>query len=159
MKRFRATCTMFEHTETAEQVYKLKKLLKKIPRADSNRDSHARKRKRGESASPTNPDRVRTDKRKTKNEVSPSNKTTGADKTCLLHVPVNYLEECKLLKEYSKSTPRIIHKKIVNPVPAAKNIVIRPSISTAASRNPTSWNTMILLPRTRREKTDLKAQE
>ena len=49
-----------------------------------------------------NPDKGRAGKRKTRNEASPSNKTTSAEKTCFLHGPGHSSGECKLLKEYSK---------------------------------------------------------
>ena len=65
MKTFRETCAMFKRMEISEQVYKGQTPLKKlIPYA--NRDSRVRKRKGGESALPTNHNKGRTSKRKTK---------------------------------------------------------------------------------------------
>ena len=51
---------------------------------------------------PNNPKKGHTGKRKKTNTVSPSEKTIGADTTCLLHGPLNFSEECKVLKYYSK---------------------------------------------------------
>ena len=85
----------------------------------------------------TNPDKGCVSKCKKIYIVSPSEKTTGADKTCLLHGPVHSSEECKVLKEYSKSTPRSGHIKIVKPALAAKQSIIRLLKSTVESRKPT----------------------
>ena len=52
--------------ETAEKIYKDGNTSKTPTRADANRASHGRKRKGGESASPTNPERGRAGKRKGK---------------------------------------------------------------------------------------------
>ena len=93
---------MFERMETAEQVYEGQTPSKKIPREDANRDNHVRKRKIGEAASPTNSTKGRTGKRKTKNSVSPIKKTTGADKTLLLHIHGHFSEDCRVLEEHSK---------------------------------------------------------
>ena len=98
MKTFRETCTMFKQIEIAEQVYKGQKTSKKIPMPYANRDSSVRKRKGGEAALPNSSKKGCADKRKTKNTVSPSEKTIGADKTCFLHGPVNFSEECKVPK-------------------------------------------------------------
>ena len=65
---------------------------------DANRDSPVRKRKGVEAALPINHKKGRSGKCKTKNIVSPSENTTGEDKTCLLHGPGNFSEECKVLK-------------------------------------------------------------
>ena len=66
MKTFRETCVMFDRMEFYVQVYKGQTPSKKIPRADANRDSHVRKRKIGEDASPTNSKKVHAVKHKTK---------------------------------------------------------------------------------------------
>ena len=60
----------------------------------ANRDSSVRKRKGGEAAMPNSSKKGCADKRKKKNTVSPSEKTIGADKTCFLHGPVYFSEEC-----------------------------------------------------------------
>ena len=57
---------MFERVEISEFVYEGQTPSKKIPRADANRDSHVRKRKIGEDASPTNSKKVHAVKHKTK---------------------------------------------------------------------------------------------
>ena len=56
---------MFKWMGIAEQVYKVKSPSKTIS-ADANRDSHVRKLKGGETASPINPEEGRSCKRKTK---------------------------------------------------------------------------------------------
>ena len=89
---------MFERMEIAEQVYDRQTPSKKRLRSDSNHDSHVRKRKGVESASPANPKKSRAGKRKTKNAFSMSNKTTSAYKPCFLRGPVDSLDECKVLK-------------------------------------------------------------
>ena len=71
---------MFDRIEIAEHIYEGQTQSKKIPRADSNCDSHVRKRSGGEDTSTTNLDKGRSDKHKTKNAVSLSEKTTGGDK-------------------------------------------------------------------------------
>ena len=101
MKTFGETCAMFKKMKSLNRFTKDKHPLK-IPMPDANRDSNARKRKGGEAALPINPKKGHAGKRRTKNTVSPSEKTTGADKTCLLHGPVNSSEECKVLKYHSK---------------------------------------------------------
>ena len=98
MKTFRQTCTIFKQIEIAEQVYKGQTPSKKIPMPYANRDSCVRNRKGGEAALPTSSKKGGTGKRKKKNTVSPSEKTIGADKTCLIHGPVNSSEEYKVLK-------------------------------------------------------------
>ena len=102
MKTLRETCAMLDLIEVSEPVYKGQSPYKKILMADSNHGIHVRKRKGEESAQTINPKKGHTDKYKTKNELSPSNRPTSANKTCLLHVPVQSYEECKVLKYYSK---------------------------------------------------------
>ena len=89
---------MFKQIKIAEQVYKGQKPSKIIPMPYANREFHVRKRKGGEAAFPTISNKGGAVKRKTKNTVSPSEKTIGADKTCLLHGPINFSEECKVLR-------------------------------------------------------------
>ena len=86
--------------EVSEQIYKVRKTSKTPPRADANRASHVRKQKGGESASPTNTNKGRTGKRKTRYAGNTSNRLTGG-KTWLLHISGQSTEECKLLKYYS----------------------------------------------------------
>ena len=123
LKMYRETCAMFERMEIAEQVYEGKSPSKIIIREDANYDSHVRKRKGRESASPTNPKKVRTGNNKTRNAVSLSEKTTGAEKTCLLHGPGHSYEECKVLK-FLKSSPHSVPIKIKNPTPEIKQNVV-----------------------------------
>ena len=95
MKTYKETCDMFEQTEIAEQVYEGGTPSKTPTRADANREGHIRKCKGGESASPTNPKKGRSDKRKTKNSGYPSNVRTVDKKIFILHGPVHSYEECK----------------------------------------------------------------
>ena len=92
---------MFEHMEVAEQVYAGGTPSKTPTRAESNRGSHVRKRKGWETASPTNPKKGRTGKRK--NIYRPSERCAHRSKNiCLLHGPGHSSEECKVLKVYSE---------------------------------------------------------
>ena len=93
---------MFEQMEISEQAYEGQTPSKKIIREDANREKHVSKIKGGEFASPTNPEKGHTGKRKTNNVVSMSKKTTGETNKCLLHGPVHSSEYCKVLKLYSK---------------------------------------------------------
>ena len=98
----RNTRGFFEHMDIAEQVYEGGTPSKiTAHRADANRVSHSRKRKGGEAASPTNPEKGRAGKLKKNYAGHPSDRMTS-DKTCVLHGPRHSTEECKLLKEYSK---------------------------------------------------------
>ena len=76
MKSYKATCNMFELIEVREKVYK-GGTPSKIPiRVDVNRASNGRKLKRGEAALPTNPEKGRAGKRRTKKSGHPSNPLT-----------------------------------------------------------------------------------
>ena len=72
---------------------------KSPPRADTNRASHDKKRKVGESASPTNPKTVHSGNRRTINAGHPSN-LLNEGKTCLFNGPGHSTKECKVLKVY-----------------------------------------------------------
>ena len=71
---------MFEKMEISEQVYEEKSPSKKYIRVDDNYDSHVRKQKGGEAVSSVNPNKGLSSKRKTINAVSPSKRTTSAEK-------------------------------------------------------------------------------
>ena len=75
----------------------------------------------------------------------------GADKTCLLHGPGNFSEECKVLKDYSKKYAAKRPHKYTESRYVGKKNVIRLSILTAESSNTTSHNMMLLPPRKRRK--------
>ena len=65
---------------------------------------------RGGAASPTNPEKVSTGKRRKNHAVHTINRPTG-DKTSLVYGPGHSMEECKLLKEYSeKHATQNLHK-------------------------------------------------
>ena len=132
--------------EIAEQVYEGQTPYRKIPRADANRDSHVRNRKGGESALPTNPEKGRAVKRKTKNAVSPIKKMTSVDKTCFLHVPGHSSEEFKLLKRYSKKYSAQQPHKDSESRSGGKT----KRNKTSASRKPISRNMMLVFPRIKR---------
>ena len=93
---------MFERMEVAEQAYKGGKPSKTPTRSEANRAVHVRKLNKGEFNLLTKPKKGRTGKLKTKNAGHPSDAPTGAKNTCLLHVSRHFLEECKILKVYSK---------------------------------------------------------
>ena len=76
---------MFERMKVSEQVYEGGTLSKILTRAETNGDGYSRKRKGGEAASPTNPEKGCAGKRKTKNAGHPSDAPTGPEKTRLLH--------------------------------------------------------------------------
>ena len=79
-----------------EQVYKGGNSSKNTNQAEYDRVIHGRKHKEGESALPTNPKKGRSGKHKEKNAGHPSDQTTSAKKTQLLHVPGHSTEDCKL---------------------------------------------------------------
>ena len=101
MKSYKSTCELFELMEVTEKIYEGGNTSKNQPRADVNRASHGRKQKGGEYASPTNPRTGRAGKRKAKNAGHPIDLLAGG-KTYLLHGTGHSIEECKLLKDYSK---------------------------------------------------------
>ena len=98
---------MFERMEVSEQVYKWGTPYKILTRAESNRESHVRKRKGLEVSLPTNPKKGRAGKRKTKNIGHPSNAPIGEKKTCLFHGPGHYSKVLKVYYEkFSVQNPR-----------------------------------------------------
>ena len=101
----------------AEQVYKVKSPSKTIS-ADANRDSHVRKLKGGETASPINPEEGRSCKRKTKNEFSQSEQMKGAEKYACCMAPDTPLRSVNYLRNTRKITPRSGNIKIMKPSPA-----------------------------------------
>ena len=98
MKRYKATCKLFERMEIAEKIYEGRNTPKTPTREDSNRASLDRKKKLGEAASPNNPKMGHSGKCKTKNAGHPSDRPTGG-RTCVLHGPGYSMEECKVLKD------------------------------------------------------------
>ena len=83
--------------DIAEQFYKEGTPSKTTIGGYSNRASHFRKHKGVEAALLANTEKVRSGKRKTNHACHPSDQPTSA-KTCLVHGPGNYTEECKVLK-------------------------------------------------------------
>ena len=71
---------MFERIDIIEQIHKEGTPYKTITWVDANCASHGRKRKRGLSASPTNPEKGCSKKRKKNHSGHPINLPTG-DKT------------------------------------------------------------------------------
>ena len=86
---------MFEHIEIFEQLYKGGNNSKSTNRTEADHASHGRKRKGEEAAMPTNPDKGCSGKHKKNHAGHPSDRTTGAKKTCLLNGPRQSTEECK----------------------------------------------------------------
>ena len=85
---------MFEHMEIAEVIYEGGTPSKDNQRAEADRVSSVRNKKGGASASPPNPEQGCASKRKRINAGHPSNDSTGAKNTCLLHGPGHSSEEC-----------------------------------------------------------------
>ena len=94
---YKAKCELFKRMEVAEKNYKGGNNSKTTITEDTNHTSHGRKRKGGEAASPTNTEKIRAGKHKTRNVGHPSDRPIRG-KTCLLHGPGNSTEECKVLK-------------------------------------------------------------
>ena len=111
IKSYKAICNMFKQMEVAEKVYEGGTPSKTSIGVDSNRASHGRKRRGGESNSPTNPEKGRVGKRKSKNAGHPSDRPTRWT-TCLLHGPGHYTEEYRVLRHYSaKNAAQRPHNK------------------------------------------------
>ena len=82
--------------EKSEQIYEGVTPSKITTRAYANHDIHGRKRKGGESASPTIPGKGHSGKRKKKYAGHQSDGPTG-EKTCLVHGPKHSTAECKVV--------------------------------------------------------------
>ena len=78
---------MPERMEVAEQVYEGGTPSKIPTSAEANRDGHVSKRMGGESASPTNPEKVRAGKCKTKHACHSSDAPTGTEKHACCMAP------------------------------------------------------------------------
>ena len=94
---YKETCKMFKRMEIEDKVYKGGTPSKTITRADANCASYVRKHKGGEDALTTNPKKGRDGKWKNNHAGYPSDRPIG-DKTCLVHGPVQYMEDCKIVK-------------------------------------------------------------
>ena len=75
---------MFEIMDAAGKIYEGLTPYKTPIRADSKRASHGRKPNRGESALPTNPEKGRSSKHKTRNAGHPSDCPTGGKNSCFI---------------------------------------------------------------------------
>ena len=78
---------MFERMEVAEQVCEGGAPSKTSTRAHANCDGRVSKWKGGEAALPTNPEKGRAGKRKTKSVGHLSHAPSGAKNKCLFHGP------------------------------------------------------------------------
>ena len=76
-KSYKDTCNFFERMEIAEQVYEGVTPSKTTTREEADCVSHGRRHKGGEAASPTNPKKGRTGKRKNNNTGHQSYFPTG----------------------------------------------------------------------------------
>ena len=86
-------------------------LLKHSLEKKQSGDGQVSKQKGGEAASPTNREKCRAGKRKTKSTDHPSNSSIGAKNTCLLHGPGLSENKCKVIKFYSeKYAAQQLHK-------------------------------------------------
>ena len=103
---------MSERVEITEQVYKGETPSNKKTKGRCQLWQSCQEKKGRRICITYKPKKGRSGKRKTKNSVSPSENTTGVDKTCLLHGPGHSSEECKVLQEYSKKqTAQRPHKE------------------------------------------------
>ena len=92
---------MFERTEIVDAIYEGGAPSKNTQHSEDDRASSGRKQKVGGSASPSNPEKGCTSKRKRNDAGHPSNAPTGAKKICMLHGPGHSPKEWKVLREYS----------------------------------------------------------
>ena len=103
---------MSERVEITEQVYKGETPSNKKTKGRCQLWQSCQENKGRRICITYKPKKGSSGKRKTKNSVSPSENTTGVDKTCLLHGPGHSSEECKVLQEYSKKqTAQRPHKE------------------------------------------------
>ena len=110
--------------EISEQVYEVKSPSRKIIMEDTNHDSNVRKRKGGEYASPSKPNKILADKLKIRNAISLSNKTSGAEKKyCCLALDTP-LRTVKYLKNTLKIIPLSVPTNITDPAPATKKSAV-----------------------------------
>ena len=93
---------MFERMEIAEAIYEGGAPSKNSQQAEADRSSFGRKQKGEGSASPSNPEKGRADKRKRNDAGHPSNAPNGKKKTCIFNGPGHSSEECKVIREYSE---------------------------------------------------------
>ena len=112
---------MFERMKVAKYIYEgvVELSYKRPTREDANRSDHNREN-RGESASSwTRPKKSESDGKLRKRHVD---NLTVKSKKCLIHGPIYYSEECKVLGDfgtiYAKSRPTQAHQNI--PVPRKK---------------------------------------
>ena len=120
---------MFECVEIVEQVYEVVTPSEiATNRSDANRDSHDRKHKGGEAASPINPEKGHTGKCRKYCSGHLSDRTIG-DKTFLMHDPGHSAESVKYLRNTLAST--LCSGPTKKPALAEKPNVVSPSSLTA----------------------------
>ena len=90
---------MFKRMEIAEEICKGGAPFKNNQRAEADRYSFYRKQKGGLAASPSNPKKCRTGKRKTIVAGHPRNSPNSAKKTYMLHGHRNSSEEYKVIHD------------------------------------------------------------
>ena len=148
MKRYKATCKLFEIMEVTDKIYKGGNTSKTLPRADNNCAIQGRKQKRGEATPPTNPETGRAGKSNTRNAGHPGDCTTGGKK-CFLNSPGHSTEECKVLKDYStKYATERPHKE--EAYSSGNKNVVRTSSLTAKQKRCASRMLMMHIPQKRK---------
>ena len=94
---------MFECVETVDKIYKVGAPSKNTQLAESNRASSGRKQKWGGADLTSNTEKLCAGKRKKSDTGHPSDAPTGAENTCMLHIPGHSSKEWKVLKDYSEN--------------------------------------------------------
>ena len=143
---------MFEHIEIAELVYEggtLSKITKHT--ANSNRNSHDRKRKGRKAALSTNPEKGRSRKRKKNQAGYLSNCPTGEKYVCCMdpdtpNRSVKYLRNTLTIMPYSGLT------KTKNPSTTAEISVVSMISSTVTRRRRITWHPNLNLTKKKKEK-------
>ena len=119
---FKKAVHMIESMEIAESIYRgvVEHSYKKPTWEDANRAGNIR-HKRAEAASAwTRPEKGESSGKRIKQHLDSS---TGKSKTCLIHGPRNYPEECKVLGDFGTSQANIRPTKYrrSNPITRKKN--------------------------------------
>ena len=149
VRPYKDTCHMFERMEIAEAVYEGGAPSKNTQRSESECSSSVRKKKGGSSASPSNPNKGRADKRKRNDAGHPSDTPTHAKKHAYCMSPGTLQKSVNSLKYTTRSAPRSIHTRTINPDTLTTSVPI-PSSSKTQRKRSTPRNIMMNPPQKRR---------
>ena len=107
---FNNAVNMFHRMEIAESIYEdlVEPSYKKPTWEDSNCAGHSRQKREEVASSRTHPEEGESAGKHRKRYVEIP---TGKSKTCLIHGPVHYSEECKVLGAFKTKYPKIIPNK------------------------------------------------